>query len=59
MSKNPSVVQSKIKRFRILWCSKGGELPWLAGFVELLGGKVKFGSGDGKKGFQTKLTPIF
>lgn len=59
LSNNPSVVQCKIKRFRILWCSKEDELPLLSGFVELLGGKVKFDSGDGRKGFQTKLTAIF
>jgi len=59
ISNNSSVVQSKANRFIILWCSKGDELLHFARFLELLGGKMKFGSGDGRKGFQNKLTPAF
>lgn len=46
-------MQPNINRFIMLWCARG-ELLCSAVFVELLGGKMRFGSGGGRKSFQKK-----
>lgn len=38
----------------MLWCAEGGELLCFAMFVELLGGKTRFGSEGVRKSFQKK-----
>lgn len=40
--------------FIMLWCAEGGELLCFAMFVELLGGKMRFGSEGVRKDFQKK-----